>query len=190
MEHIKFRLTGANTMLMHSDKFADPLNPATKAHKALTSTRKKADEVHEAIARSEFIGGCYWSKAEGFHLPGVNVEASFLAGAKLQKLGVKFKQAARVLEDALPLAGIKAKTPEALWAIEDHRDSRSVKVGQARIVRYRPRFNAGWSIEGTLLLDADVLNPAEVRKAMTDAGNLIGVGDYRPRFGRFDVEFI
>ena len=37
---------------MHSDKFANPLHPATKAHKALTGKRKKTDDDHEAIAKS------------------------------------------------------------------------------------------------------------------------------------------
>ena len=71
---------------MHSDKFANPLHPATKLHKALTGKRKKTDDDHEAIAKSEFFGGCYHDPAQGFYVPGQNFDASFLGGAKLQKM--------------------------------------------------------------------------------------------------------
>ena len=188
METIKFTLTGTSKMLMHSDRFANPLDEATKAHKELTSKRKKTDEDHSAIAKSEFIGSCYWSKETGFYLPGQNIEASFLAGAKLQKLGVKFKQGCMVLEDNVPMAGVKAKTPEALWNDKTHIDCRGVKVGTSKIMRYRPRFEQ-WSVSGSLSFNPDVLSIGDVKKAMIDAGTLIGLGDFRPRFGRYTVRF-
>lgn len=48
--------------MMHSDKLANPLHPATKAHRELTSKRKKVDDDHVAIARSEFIAGVYFDE--------------------------------------------------------------------------------------------------------------------------------
>ena len=54
MEIITVKLTGTRPLLMHADVFADPLNPLTKAHKALTSKRKNTDDDHEAIAKSEW----------------------------------------------------------------------------------------------------------------------------------------
>ena len=53
METLNVRITGTSPLMMHSDKFANPLLPETKAHKALTAKRKKTDEDHEAIAKSE-----------------------------------------------------------------------------------------------------------------------------------------
>jgi hypothetical protein len=58
----------------------------------------------------------------------------------------------------------------------------------AKIMRYRPIFR-NWSLSATVMVNEDVVNLNEVKKALVDAGNLIGLGDYRPRFGRFDVEF-
>jgi hypothetical protein len=40
MKIIKLKIKSTTPMLMHSDRFANPLDPATKAHKALTSNRK------------------------------------------------------------------------------------------------------------------------------------------------------
>jgi hypothetical protein len=56
-------------------------------------------------------------------------------------------------------------------------------------MRYRPIFRR-WSLSATIAINEEVVNVNEVKKAVTDAGALIGLGDYRPRFGRFNVEFL
>ncbi|MEO8101915.1 MAG: hypothetical protein ABI790_05280 [Betaproteobacteria bacterium] len=188
MKKIGITIVGTAALLMHSDRFANPRDPLTKAHKELTGKRTKTDDDHEAIARSEFIGGCYWRKNVGFYLPSQNLDSCIVGGAKLQKLGVKFKQGVVVVEDELPLEGFESATPEALWEDPDHVDARGVKVGTAKIIRYRPIFRQ-WKARATVAINEDVVNVSEVKKAIQDAGALIGVGDNRPRFGRFAVEF-
>lgn len=189
MKSIAIKITGKAPLLMHSDRFANPLDPLAKAHKELTSKRKKTDDDHIAIARSEFIGGCYWRKDKGFFLPAQNLDACLIAAAKLQKLGVKFKQGVQVLEDELSFIGYEKKSPEQLWEDADHVDCRGVKVGTSKIMRYRPIFRR-WSIAATVVINEEVVNVSEAKKAIQDAGALIGLGDYRPRFGRFNVEFV
>jgi len=73
MQTIKLQLTGTRPLLMHADVFADPLNPLTKQHKSLTGKRKKTDDDHEAIARSEWRGGMYFDDDMGPYIPGVNI---------------------------------------------------------------------------------------------------------------------
>jgi len=187
MRTLKVKITGKAPLLMHSDRFANPLDPLTKAHKELTGKRKKTDEDHLSIARSEFIGGCYYNKASGFFIPAQNLDACLIAAAKLQKLGVKFKQGVQVVEDELLLDGFSNKTPDELWENLDHVDVRGVKVGQAKVMRYRPIFRK-WSTSATVAFNEEVVSESDVRKAVMDAGALIGLGDYRPRFGRFNVE--
>lgn len=189
MKAITVKITGKAPLLMHSDLLANPLNPATKAHKALTAKKKKTDDDHTAIAKSEFIHSAYWAKGKGFYIPAQNLDSCLVAAAKLQKLGVKFKQGVRVLEDELILEGYEKKTPEQLWNDPDHVDCRGVKVGQSKVMRYRPILRK-WSLTATVAVDEEVVNINEVEKAAQDAGALIGLGDYRPRFGRFNVEFI
>ena len=65
MQTIKVKIIGTRPLLMHSDIYADPLNPRTKAHKALTAKKKKTDEDHEAIAQSEWRGGMYFDEELG-----------------------------------------------------------------------------------------------------------------------------
>lgn len=189
MEQLHIRIAGTSPLMMHGDRLANPLAPETKAHKELTAKRKKTDEDHLAIARSEFIAGCYWNARDGLHIPGHCLDASFLAGAKLQKAGVRWKRGALVLENGARLIHDGPTTPEALWESPAHVDVRGVKVGAAKLMRYRPVF-LSWAVECTVSVNIDVLDIEEAKKAIEDAGRLIGVCEYRPRFGRFEVVYV
>ncbi|MBH2008211.1 MAG: hypothetical protein I8H71_00790 [Xanthomonadaceae bacterium] len=189
MEQITIKITGTTPLMMHSDRLANPLLPETKQHKELTSKRKKTDEDHIAIARSEFISGAYWNERDGLHIPGACLDASFLAGAKLQKLGTHWKRGALVIEDKVKLLHDGPTTPAGLWEDPAFVDCRGVKVGTAKVMRYRPIF-LSWAAQLTVAVNSDVLNVKEAKKAIEDAGALIGVCEYRPRFGRFGVSYV
>lgn len=186
METIKVRLTGARPLLMHADVFADPLNPLTKAHKSLTGKRKKTDDDHEAIAKSEWRGGLYFDSDIGPYIPGINIESSMVAGGKLSKLGAQLKRSAEVMTDVCKLEYEGPRTVEGLWS-KGFYDARSVKVGQARIVRYRPIFHK-WSLVCEVAFNPESIDKADILRCLVDAGLYCGVGDYRPKFGRFSVE--
>lgn len=188
MEQIKIKATGITPLMMHADTLANPLAAASKAHRELTTKRKKTEDDHLAIARSEFIAGCYWSAADGFFVPGQNFDATFLAGAKMQKNGVRWKRGVLVIENKVPLLHSGPETPETLWESPANVDCRGVKVGTAKIMRYRPVF-LEWAAELTVAVNTDVIDVQEVKKAIDDAGALIGVCEYRPRFGRFEVQY-
>jgi hypothetical protein len=66
-------------------------------------------------------------------------------------------------------------------------DQRPVIIGKARILRARPRFDE-WSATFTINYDQQLIKePRLIVDILADAGSRIGVGDYRPRFGRFRV---
>lgn len=186
MEVLKIQLTGSRPLLMHADVFADPLNPLTKAHKALTSKRKKSDDDHEAIARSEWRGGLYFDEEVGPFMPGVNIEASMVAGAKLSKLGTQIKRSTEIMEERCKLEYEGPRTVEGLWDARFY-DARSVKVGQARLMRYRPLFRR-WMTRCSIAFDPEAIDRDQIIRCLEDAGQYCGIGDYRPKFGRFDVE--
>lgn len=187
MNVMKLKIIGTRPLLLHSDKFADPLNPLTKAHKELTAKRKKTDDDHEAIAKSEWIGGLYIDEA-GPYLPGINLESCMVGGGKLSKLGTQIKRSVEVMDERCYLQYDGPKTPEGLWDAGFY-DARSVKVQQARLMRYRPMFRK-WSCAVEIAFDPESINEAHVLKCMADGGQFCGVGDYRPKFGRFTVEVI
>lgn len=188
MDLLTLRITGTSPLMMHSDRLANHLLPETKAHKELTGKRKKTDDDHLAIARSEFIAGAYFDEKLGFYVPGQNFDATFWSGAKLQKMGVHWKRGAMVMTDKVKLEFDGPNTPARLWEDARFVDCRGVKVGQAKIMRYRPIF-LDWAVTLEVVVNPDVLDVAEAKKAISDAGKLIGVCEYRPRFGRFEVAY-
>lgn len=103
MQTIKLKLVGQSPLLMHSDKFANPLDEATKQHKVLTSKRKKLDEDHADIAKSEWMGSLYHDQEIGVFVPGQNIKSALVGAAKIQRLGAAFKRAVLVLDDKCKL---------------------------------------------------------------------------------------
>jgi hypothetical protein len=186
MQQLKVTIKGLSPLLMHADRLANPLDPVTKAHKAMTVKPKKTDSEHEAIAKSEWLASLYYRDGVGVYIPGQNIDACLKDAAKMQKLGKKFTQAVMVLEDEVPLQYKGPKKPDALFE-EGFVDVRGVKVSQAKVMRYRPKFNE-WGAAFTVAFNDDLVNLDALRRAIADAGSLIGLCDYRPRFGKFTAE--
>lgn len=65
-------------------------------------------------------------------------------------------------------------------------DQRTVVVNRGRVVRLRPRFN-DWALSFIIEIMNDEMPVEVVKGALDDAGREGGLGDYRPRFGRFIV---
>lgn len=80
--------------------------------------------------------------------------------------------------------------PEELDTDADKRlylDMRPVVVQRARIVRIRPTFSTGWELEFQIQVIDDQINRTLLQDVLTLAGKTVGVGDFRPKFGRFSV---
>ena len=74
-----------------------------------------------------------------------------------------------------------------LAANPDYRDSRPASVNGKGIVRTRGRIPAGWRMTFVIQYDARTLEASELVGFLQLAGFAGGMGDYRPRFGRFIV---
>ncbi len=70
----------------------------------------------------------------------------------------------------------------------DYLDRRRVTIQRAGITRTRPAFKPGWQAEFTVqVLVPEYISPDLLNETFQRAGRLIGVGDMRPTFGRFQV---
>jgi hypothetical protein len=191
MNILKLKLIGDSQLLMHSARFADPLDEATKAHKVLTSKKKKTDEDHEAIAHSEWLGGLYFNAEIGPYIPTTNIRSCLKEGARLRKLGKSIERGVTIFDDEARLEYPGPRDPAVMWTLPEFRDCRSVVIGGKRIMRYRPVFR-NWSAEVEIGFDASIIDAADILQCMDEAGRLIGLGDYRPNrggsYGRFSVE--
>jgi hypothetical protein len=65
-------------------------------------------------------------------------------------------------------------------------DSRPVVIQKSRVLCWRPRFEE-WELEFDILILDDKNINISVLKEILDTAGLSGLGDYRPRFGRFQV---
>lgn len=66
-------------------------------------------------------------------------------------------------------------------------DTRPVVIQRARVLKWRPKFNQ-WKLKFILtILDDTNLSSNNVKEILEKAGATKGIGDYRPRFGRFMV---
>ena len=184
-----FRLTLTSTapLLMHNSRLANPIDTAAKTLKAATSKRVKTDEDHEEIAHLEWLGSLYTDPDVGPYIPGQNIERCLVDGAKLSKSGTRVTRGVFIKTDVNPLAYDGPRHAEALWADANFRHLASVKVGTSRTMRCRPMFRE-WRVEADGMLDTAVLNLAELASIATAAGAMIGLGDWRPRYGRFTAE--
>jgi hypothetical protein len=70
----------------------------------------------------------------------------------------------------------------------DYLDRRRVTVQRAGITRERPAFAAGWTATVELMVATpEYISPTDLLDVLTKGGQLVGVGDFRPTFGRFQV---
>ena len=78
-----------------------------------------------------------------------------------------------------------ASTGKPVW---DYLDQRRVTVQGSGITRTRPALHPGW----TATFQLQVLTPEYISKqlllvTLVQAGRLVGIGDFRPTYGRFAV---
>lgn len=182
----RITLTGSDALLMHNSRLSNPLDPAAKAVKKLTSKRLKTDDDYEELAHVEWTGGLYFDPAIGPYIPADNIWRALYDGARKHKKGPRVKEGVFISTTVNPLAYPGPRTLDKLWADENFRHFASAKVGQQRVTRCRPQFRE-WRTEADGVLDDSVLDLAELQQIAEVAGSLIGLGDWRPRFGRFSV---
>lgn len=199
MQTIAIEIKGTAPLMMHSDALVDPAHPLKRKMAQITSkhAKKKTDDDFDEVKRLEFQAGMYWDKELGPYLPGELVQAAIRDGAKMNRLGQEITRSVLVPETKVPLrygsdvdSGQMrmARDMESLWNA-GYYDTRSVVVSRARVLRTRPCFDK-WAASFQVHLDDEHLNFDDFLAALLNAGKRTGIGDYRPRYGRFDISAI
>lgn len=187
MKTFKASIRGITPLMMHSERLADPTQEVTRALKKLTAKRNKTEEDLLFLKRAEWEGGMYQDESGAPAVPIDWILAVLLGGAKKSKQGPLVKAGVfSGLERFFPLTFDGPKDIEEMWSAGKYCDYRGVKVGQAKVMRARPVF-PGWSLDFSVEYDPDTVDGGVIEEALVKAGSLLGMGDYRPRFGRFEV---
>jgi hypothetical protein len=182
---LTLRIVGAAPLVMHSGALANPLSPASKELKKITKKRPKTDADIEYMSRVEWTGGLWLSHGHPC-IPGEAIEAAFVQAARKSRRGAIAK-AGMISPGDWPIEYDGPRDLAALWEDESFRLVAGVRVGQARIMRTRPIFHR-WAATVTFEYLDDQLDESDVIDLLRIAGRLIGVGDWRPRYGRFEVQ--
>jgi hypothetical protein len=185
VEPISLRLVGVCPLLMHNGRLADPLDPHAVDLAALTSKRAKTRADHEKIAEVEWYGSL-WLHGGRPCLPAEVIEAVLVDGARHKKKGRA--ACAGFLADAPAMIEFDGPSDLGeLWENPSFRKRAGVRVRDAKTMRTRPRFPK-WSVDVKASFLTTVLDRDEIYDFFRIAGALVGVGDWRPKYGKFTVE--
>jgi len=141
------------------------------------SKAKKTDNIESYVYRDEDGHLC---------LPGEYLRQSVIMAAK-------FKQDPRSPRKSafdLMKAALVSLTPLASLGVKDwdYEHRCRVQVQRNGVTRSRPALKAGWKAKVQLMVNLpEYVTPILLHELLTSAGKLIGVGDFRPTYGRFMV---
>ena len=184
MDRISVKLVGTAPLLMHNGRLADPTDDYAVMLARVTSKRHKTVADHHRIGEIEWKAGL-WLRHGRPCLPGVAVESAIVTAAKTRRQGRIARAAVLVPENSL----IDHDGPDdidALFADKRHVHRTGVRVAGRTTMRTRPRFD-GWSVIVRIDFLPSMIDEAFLRELLDIAGDRVGVGDFRPRFGRFEV---
>lgn len=185
----KFRITiGGDTLLMHNGQTADPLNKYTKAMKAITSDRqlKKTDEGIAQLMRIEYEAGLYLNSKNQVILPSRILEAHISEAARKTREGKNALAGMFVDTDGLLEYEGGPLTVKQLLDSEEHRLTIPVRVQANRVIRTRPLFR-NWQTTFEVSVLEEMVSPSSLQAWLENGGNFVGLGDYRPRYGRYEL---
>lgn len=171
---VRVTIRGSSAILFH--RWSNEA-VAEKAAAAKGSRTKKSDNLESYVYRCD---------NGNLGLPGEYLRQSIIGAAR-------FRQDPRSpRKSAIDLfkAGIVSLTECADLGVKDsdYIDRRRVLVQRNAITRERPALREGWQATIDLMvLLPEYIDRTTLMEVLTNAGRLIGVGDFRPTYGRFQV---
>lgn len=148
-----------------------------KAVAAKGSKAKKTDNLESYVYRDNNGELC---------IPGEYVRQAIIHAAKY----VQDPRSPRKSAMDLFKAGVLMQTELAPLGTKDwdYLDQRRVVVQRSGITRMRPAMQKGWkaAFEIEIILP-EYITPTLLHEVLNNAGRLVGVGDFRPTYGRFLV---
>lgn len=176
-----------DSLIMHNGQTADPLNSFSKAMKEISGKRKKTDADFEALANIEYQAGLYLNNKGQVIVPSRVLESVLVEGAKKSKEGKLALSGMFVDTDGILEYEGGVMSVKQLMESPEHRICVAVRIGMAKVMRTRPHFK-NWRTTFKVSINEQVANEAQLKRWLEDAGSYVGIGDWRPRHGRYELE--
>lgn len=171
---VEVTIEGVAPILFHRWN-CESVESKSKARKG--SAEKKSDDVESYVYRNDKNEVC---------IPGEYLRGALVAAAKFQQDPRSPRKSASDLFKAAivsltELASLGAKH----W---DYLDKRRVVIQRNAITRSRPAMKEGWKATFVLMVNLpEYISPQLLNSTIQSAGKLIGLADFRPSYGRFNV---
>lgn len=171
---VAVELEGSCPLLFHRWN-NESVEAKSKAKKG--SVEKKTDDVESFLWRNEQGNVC---------IPGEYVRQSVIHASKYEqdprsprKSMMDLMKAALVSLTELADTGLKEP---------DYWDKRRVVIQRNAVTRSRPALKEGWKAGFILMVNLPEYVPAQrLNHILQQAGRIVGLADFRPSFGRFNV---
>lgn len=148
-----------------------------KSKAAKNSVAKKSDDIESYVYRDDSGALC---------IPGEYLRQAIIHAAKYRQDPRSPRKSAMDLYKA----GVVSITPLASLGKEewDYEDKRRVVIQRNGVNRTRPAMRLGWKAQFQLMVMLpEYISRQDLQDVLSTAGRLIGVGDFRPTYGRFSV---
>ena len=182
MKTVQIEIRGITPLLVH--RFTEHAEKAAKTRRIETTTVDPRDEA----TKNAYIAadGSYYFSA--FAIPNAMSAAGSTHKATGTRRTLRFvvPSAIRLTSDTITI--LNGEGPAKRFEV----DSRPVTIPatKGRIMRHRPRFDE-WGAKFNLLINDDLLSVEMAHQLLNEAGQSIGIGDFRPEkrgpFGTFRV---
>lgn len=149
-----------------------------KANAAKGSKAKKTDDIETYVYRMD---------SGWLAIPGEQLRMSMIGAAKFRQDPRSPRKSAMDLYKA----GLTVLTPLSPVGKEpwDYEHKCRVMIQRNGITRVRPALKAGWSVEFEIMINLpEYINPDDLSDVLSNAGRLMGLGDFRPTYGRFRLD--
>lgn len=183
MKTFDIEIRGMTPLLVHRFGEAAEVNKPTRKIVTEAARDPRGEATKAAYIAPD--GTFYFS---AFSIPATmgNAGANHKMKGSRKTLRYVVPSAVRVTTDAITI--LNGAGPAKDFEV----DARPVTIPatKGRIMRYRPRFDC-WGAKFQLLINDDLLDPETAHNLLSEAGQTIGIGDFRPEkrgpFGTFRV---
>lgn len=148
-----------------------------KADSKKGSKAKKTDDIESYVYRDAKNDIC---------IPGEYLRCALVEMGRNRQDPRSPRKSARDLYKAIIISLTELATlGKDTW---DFLDQRRVVIQRSAISRVRPAFQAGWRATFILQIQQpEYLGARDLNSLIVDAGKFVGLGDFRPSYGRFNV---
>ena len=181
---LRATLVGTSPLLMHSGSLLDPVHPVSVELESYHGKAAKSAADHARISDLEFLGAL-WHDDAGPCVPARTLLAALRQAAERRGVERRIRSALMIEADA-PLDYDGPRSQDGLRADHDFRLRAPVTLDGCRRICTRPVFKA-WAATVEVGFDAALIARSDLVDLLIAAGDDIGIGAGRPRFGRFAV---